>query len=483
MCGEEDESIGKYNIQPATGHLPIISLEAKNPTCQEEGHTSQTSCALCGEILVPSVTIPKSQHAYEEIDRVESTCTVDGYVLLECSVCHETLQIHEGTTNKHKDFDVDKICDDCGAHLIYSEADFYDIENDMAGTYVLMNDITLSRTTPLGLINGHENETNISQEHATPFTGSLTSNNTNRTISYSHINNTIDTFYIAPIYLNQGLIEGVNCNILDIDFAYEETNIGVDSVTSQSKIVAGLALINQGTIKECGCVDDTNLNLSFKMSSTDAFAGSRVEQFNYYYGGLAYINDSDGIIDQCFNSAYLSFNETASIHHNGRTEDSIKYDQNRRIWLSINSKIGSIAYTNNGSITSSSGSLKMNVSINGILVIVPEKTNILSSLLGDKISKGFGNIVFTTNIAAQQIAFSNNGKINNCYGEVINTASWSVSVAYSGRSQKYPERIRYGVSTNDEWFKYYGENDAPIINTIDLDDEIPEEEVDEGDGN
>lgn len=49
---------------PATGHVAVAD-PAIEPTCQTEGKTGGTHCAICGEILTPQETISMCDHRYE----------------------------------------------------------------------------------------------------------------------------------------------------------------------------------------------------------------------------------------------------------------------------------------------------------------------------------------------------------------------------------------------------------------------------------
>ena len=65
-----------------------VVYEAKAPTCQESGLTEGIKCNLCGEMVVPQVTIEKLECTPGEwiIDK-ESSKTEDGLKHNNCTMC------------------------------------------------------------------------------------------------------------------------------------------------------------------------------------------------------------------------------------------------------------------------------------------------------------------------------------------------------------------------------------------------------------
>ena len=86
----------------------IKAVEAKDPTCTEDGNIEYYTCSVCDklfaeeeattEITLDDTVIPAS-HSLVKIDRNEATCTEDGNIeYYTCSVCDKLFADEEATT-------------------------------------------------------------------------------------------------------------------------------------------------------------------------------------------------------------------------------------------------------------------------------------------------------------------------------------------------------------------------------------------------
>ncbi|MCH5317785.1 MAG: hypothetical protein J1E05_07385 [Eubacterium sp.] len=73
-------------------HTPVID-EAVEPTCTKTGLTEGSHCEICGEVLVPQVEVPVTEHSYGEWEEVTpATCTDKGVQKRTCSVCGDEVE-------------------------------------------------------------------------------------------------------------------------------------------------------------------------------------------------------------------------------------------------------------------------------------------------------------------------------------------------------------------------------------------------------
>ena len=88
FCGNCGEEISRDYVEiPATGHGETEIRDAVAAGCGTDGYTGDTYCVDCGEKLADGTVIPATgEHNYAtEIERVNATCTEEGYVINECT--------------------------------------------------------------------------------------------------------------------------------------------------------------------------------------------------------------------------------------------------------------------------------------------------------------------------------------------------------------------------------------------------------------
>ena len=87
----------------------IKAVEAKDPTCTEEGNIAHYKCNVCGtlfsdeegknKVAYEDVAITALGHTLEHVERNEATCTEDGNIeYYACSVCDKLFADEEATT-------------------------------------------------------------------------------------------------------------------------------------------------------------------------------------------------------------------------------------------------------------------------------------------------------------------------------------------------------------------------------------------------
>lgn len=89
----------------ACGHTHTEKiLEAKLPTCTQEGLTEGKICAECGEVLLAQTPVAKKPHNEEIIEARTSTCTQDGATEgKKCTDCGQILQEPQIIKAGHKE--------------------------------------------------------------------------------------------------------------------------------------------------------------------------------------------------------------------------------------------------------------------------------------------------------------------------------------------------------------------------------------------
>ena len=97
-----------YGSVLCSGHS-IKAVEAKDPTCTEDGNIAHYKCNVCGtlfsdeegktEVAYEDVAITALPHSLVKTDRQEETCTEDGNIeYYTCSVCDKLFADEEATT-------------------------------------------------------------------------------------------------------------------------------------------------------------------------------------------------------------------------------------------------------------------------------------------------------------------------------------------------------------------------------------------------
>lgn len=86
VCGDVDTEIIE-SLTHDHAKWPTVTLEAKAPTCTEDGLTEGKQCSKCLEMLVSQQVIPATGHTYTS-STVSPTCTEGGYTLHTCQCGH-----------------------------------------------------------------------------------------------------------------------------------------------------------------------------------------------------------------------------------------------------------------------------------------------------------------------------------------------------------------------------------------------------------
>ena len=85
-----------------------------DPTCEEDGNTGNTVCAICQTILQPGDPIPALGHDYQLTGQKDATCTEDGHTGNEvCQNCQDVLSQGQVIPATGHDYE-DGICITCG---------------------------------------------------------------------------------------------------------------------------------------------------------------------------------------------------------------------------------------------------------------------------------------------------------------------------------------------------------------------------------
>ena len=93
---EDTEQTGIVTFSFTLQHSPVTVIEAKDPSCTEDGCTAERSCSVCGEVFEHSTVIPAKGHTAEEDPAVAATCTTPGKTAgSHCSVCGEIITAQE----------------------------------------------------------------------------------------------------------------------------------------------------------------------------------------------------------------------------------------------------------------------------------------------------------------------------------------------------------------------------------------------------
>ena len=118
VCSVCGEILKAQKTVPATGHSPVESKAAVEPTCTETGLTTETVCGVCGEILVAQESVPATGHTkVVDIEAKEPGCTAAGLTEgSHCGVCGEILAVSKAVPAKGHSFDGIQ-CTVCGEYV------------------------------------------------------------------------------------------------------------------------------------------------------------------------------------------------------------------------------------------------------------------------------------------------------------------------------------------------------------------------------
>ena len=435
---------------PALGHDTYISNPYKTATCEEDGHTEEISCHRCEQVITSSTIIPATGHKYVKTGEKASSCQEEGYIEYTCSHCQDVKK-EVVKRLEHVDSNTDKLCDNCEAHLIYDTSDFKNIKNDLSGNYVLMNDLALTGSSPLGVINDDINE--ISIDNANPFTGTLTSNGANKILK-GYTKKRERTLY-APIYYNKGIIDGVN--VTGVSYSTD----AVFPVDKGANKVGGLTLINEGIIKNCQYVGEDTLKLNRSLSRGTDSTGKYTSTYESYIGGFAYLNETNGSIIDCYASATIKVYDIFSLYHKGNSGLIIHtYNENDLLEVIRDVQIGAIAHTNNGEIKGCHGEIMYSGETELTLTVDDCQHAAVPNGL---ITYGYGNVRYYSRHSCSQLVYLNNNLIEECYSNEITNPSWTQKVTKAVLSEltntRFPNRMTYDIA------RVYGPNKVWYVRT------------------
>ena len=102
ICGQ---LLSSGQLIPATGHTPKL-INNKAPTCSQDGYTGDSSCTTCGQLLSSGQLIPATGHT------PQWTSNEDGTHLQSCTTCSAQL-LREDCADRNGD----SRCDTCGYTL------------------------------------------------------------------------------------------------------------------------------------------------------------------------------------------------------------------------------------------------------------------------------------------------------------------------------------------------------------------------------
>ena len=74
-------------------HESTVEVEAKDPTCTEDGNLAGVKCAKCGAVQEGCDVVPATGHVDTTTATKDATCTEDGYTQVICSCGHEVSNV------------------------------------------------------------------------------------------------------------------------------------------------------------------------------------------------------------------------------------------------------------------------------------------------------------------------------------------------------------------------------------------------------
>lgn len=109
-------------------HVEKVSIEAKEPTCTEEGCTQEVSCELCGQVLAESLMIEALGHVY-----VDKICSVCGEIKPHSTIIFVNNPVYRDYTGKPVEVPSEKLDLSKGNAEFYAE--YYLDEECLQPTY------------------------------------------------------------------------------------------------------------------------------------------------------------------------------------------------------------------------------------------------------------------------------------------------------------------------------------------------------------
>ena len=87
-CTDEGCNESYRSYTPALGHKGVLK-GSKKATCTSEGYSGDLICSVCNKTIQKGKSIAKTEHQYNETNRVVATCKEEGYILYQCKNCQE----------------------------------------------------------------------------------------------------------------------------------------------------------------------------------------------------------------------------------------------------------------------------------------------------------------------------------------------------------------------------------------------------------
>ena len=435
LCGFETEHT---DVTKALGHILHMTKKAVTPSCTARGCTEEYTCASCGEIVVPSIDLGYG-HEYKVTSSADLTCQSGGQVTYYCTKCKTSTQTYvEELGFHHHDSDKDKLCDDCGAHLIYDVQDFRDIKEHLDWDYVIMNDIDLNDGNSVFGVGPQ------------PFAGSITSNiKEGYKITLPSFYNYADPTYssLALFTHNKGNIHNIIFEISDTRLDQYDSSSSYGSYTYYSNkfnnVRAGIALTNEGIIENCQLIGESNdlINNQYSLN----IGGTMAESSTVNYCGMVYQNLSTGIIKDCYVSYKSSITIKNYLKQYYKTYSNVsELNQNDLLKSEAFLNFAGVVFNNNGTIINTSCDIDLDINLDMNRRIYPFEEN------SNKITGGIGFIEDNVTIEALPFYFENNGTIRNCYYRKLNSKIAITEVENPVSDTRYKKNYIFNIADYEE---------------------------------